>query len=59
MTDLRFAQIESHRPCLLRHALAQLRDDRLAEEGLTSILRSKAIELLRRPHPNPPKENEP
>lgn len=38
MTDPRFAEIESHRPYLLRYALAQLRDDELAEEAVQEAL---------------------
>jgi len=38
MTDPRFAEIESHRPYLLRYALAQLRDGRLAEEAVQEAL---------------------
>ncbi|HET9652301.1 MAG TPA: sigma-70 family RNA polymerase sigma factor [Usitatibacter sp.] len=38
MTDPRFAEIESHRPYLLRYALAQLRDGELAEEAVQDAL---------------------
>lgn len=38
MTDARFAEIESHRPYLLRYALAQLRDGQLAEEAVQEAL---------------------
>lgn len=38
MTDSRFAEIESHRPYLMRYALAQLRDGRLAEEAVQEAL---------------------
>ena len=38
MTDPRFAEIESHRPYLLRYALAQLRDGPLAEEAVQEAL---------------------
>jgi RNA polymerase sigma-70 factor (ECF subfamily) len=38
MTDPRFAEIESHRPYLLRYALAQLRDRQLAEEAVQEAL---------------------
>ena len=38
MTDPRFAEIESHRPYLLRYALAQLRDGQLAEEAVQEAL---------------------
>jgi RNA polymerase sigma-70 factor (ECF subfamily) len=37
-TDTRFAEIESHRPYLLRYALAQLRDRQLAEEAVQEAL---------------------
>lgn len=36
--DPRFAQIESHRPYLLRYALAQLRDRQMAEEAVQEAL---------------------
>jgi len=36
--DSRFAEIESHRPYLLRYALAQLRDGALAEEAVQEAL---------------------
>ena len=45
MTDPRFAQIESHRPYLLRYALSQLRDGQLAEEAVQEALVS-ALENL-------------
>ena len=38
MSDPRFAEIESHRPYLLRYALAQLRDAQLAEEAVQEAL---------------------
>jgi RNA polymerase sigma-70 factor, ECF subfamily len=38
MTDPRFAEIEGHRPYLLRYALAQLRDGELAEEAVQEAL---------------------
>ena len=38
MTDPRFADIESHRPYLLRYALSQLRDGQLAEEAVQETL---------------------
>lgn len=38
MTDPRFAEIESHRPYLLRYALAQLRDAEAAEEAVQEAL---------------------
>jgi len=38
MTDPRFADIESHRPYLLRYALSQLRDGQLAEEAVQEAL---------------------
>jgi RNA polymerase sigma-70 factor (ECF subfamily) len=38
MSDARFAEIESHRPYLLRYALAQLRDGQLAEEAVQEAL---------------------
>jgi len=37
-TDPRFAEIEGHRPYLLRYALAQLRDRGLAEEAVQECL---------------------
>lgn len=37
-TDPRFAEIEGHRPYLLRYALAQLRDRQLAEEAVQECL---------------------
>jgi RNA polymerase sigma-70 factor (ECF subfamily) len=37
-TETRFAEIESHRPYLLRYALAQLRDGPLAEEAVQEAL---------------------
>jgi len=45
MTDPRFAQIETHRPYLVRYALAQLRDSQLAEEAVQEALLS-ALESL-------------
>ncbi len=45
MTDPRFAQIESHRPYLVRYALSQLRDSQLAEEAVQEALLS-ALESL-------------
>jgi RNA polymerase sigma-70 factor (ECF subfamily) len=38
MSDPRFAEIETHRPYLLRYALAQLRDGQLAEEAVQEAL---------------------
>jgi RNA polymerase sigma-70 factor (ECF subfamily) len=38
MSDPRFAEIESHRPYLMRYALAQLRDGQLAEEAVQEAL---------------------
>ncbi|APV49812.1 hypothetical protein BWI17_09040 [Betaproteobacteria bacterium GR16-43] len=38
MTDARFAEIEGHRPYLMRYALAQLRDAQLAEEAVQEAL---------------------
>src|SRR5512140_51955 len=38
MTDPRFAEIQSHRPYLLRYALSQLRDGELAEEAVQEAL---------------------
>src|SRR5205814_6803338 len=38
MTDARFAEIESHRPYLLRYALSQLRDGELAQEAVQEAL---------------------
>jgi len=38
VADSRFAQIESHRPYLLRYALARLRDAQLAEEAVQECL---------------------
>jgi RNA polymerase sigma-70 factor (ECF subfamily) len=40
MTDPRFAEIESHRPYLMRYALAQLRDTHAAEEAVQEALAS-------------------
>jgi RNA polymerase sigma-70 factor (ECF subfamily) len=37
-TDPRFAEIESHRPYLMRYALSQLRDGELAEEAVQEAL---------------------
>ncbi len=37
-TDPRFAEIEAHRPYLLRYALAQLRDGEAAEEAVQETL---------------------
>ncbi len=45
MSDPRFAEIESHRPYLLRYALAQLRDGQLAEEAVQEALLA-ALESL-------------
>lgn len=45
MSDPRFAEIESHRPYLMRYALAQLRDAQLAEEAVQEALVS-ALESL-------------
>ncbi|HZZ91736.1 MAG TPA: sigma-70 family RNA polymerase sigma factor [Usitatibacter sp.] len=38
MTDPRFAEIEGHRPYLVRYAMAQLRDPQLAEEAVQDCL---------------------
>jgi RNA polymerase sigma-70 factor (ECF subfamily) len=38
MPDPRFAEIESHRPYLMRYALSQLRDAQLAEEAVQEAL---------------------
>jgi len=38
MPDPRFAEIEGHRPYLMRYALAQLRDAQLAEEAVQEAL---------------------
>lgn len=38
MTNARFAEIEGHRPYLMRYALAQLRDGQLAEEAVQEAL---------------------
>jgi RNA polymerase sigma-70 factor (ECF subfamily) len=46
MSDPRFAEIESHRPYLMRYALAQLRDGQLAEEAVQEALVA-ALESLR------------
>lgn len=45
MTDPRFAEIEGHRPYLMRYALAQLRDGQLAEEAVQEALLA-ALESL-------------
>jgi len=45
VTDPRFAEIESHRPYLLRYALSQLRDGQLAEEAVQEALAS-ALESI-------------
>jgi RNA polymerase sigma-70 factor, ECF subfamily len=45
MTDPRFAQIETHRPYLVRYALSQLRDSELAQEAVQEALLS-ALESL-------------
>jgi RNA polymerase sigma-70 factor (ECF subfamily) len=45
MTDPRFAQIESHRPYLVRYALSQLRDSQQAEEAVQEALLA-ALESL-------------
>jgi RNA polymerase sigma-70 factor, ECF subfamily len=45
MTDPRYAEIESHRPYLLRYALAHLRDAQLAEEAVQDALLA-ALESL-------------
>ena len=37
-TDPRFAEIESHRPYLVRYALSQMRDSQLAEEAVQEAL---------------------
>ena len=51
MSDPRFAEIESHRPYLLRYALAQLRDPQLAEEAVQEALVS-ALESVSGFHGN-------
>ena len=38
MTDPRYAEIETHRPYLLRYAVSQLRDAQLAEEAVQEAL---------------------
>lgn len=38
VTDPRFAEVQSHRPYLVRYALAQLRDAELAEEAVQETL---------------------
>lgn len=38
MSDPRFAEIETHRPYLMRYALAQLRDAQMAEEAVQEAL---------------------
>jgi RNA polymerase sigma-70 factor (ECF subfamily) len=45
MPDPRFAEIEGHRPYLMRYALAQLRDAQLAEEAVQEALPA-ALESL-------------
>jgi RNA polymerase sigma-70 factor (ECF subfamily) len=45
MSDARFAEIEGHRPYLMRYALAQLRDGVLAEEAVQEALVS-ALESI-------------
>jgi RNA polymerase sigma-70 factor (ECF subfamily) len=45
MADPRFAEIEGHRPYLMRYALAQLRDSQLAEEAVQEALLA-ALESL-------------
>jgi RNA polymerase sigma-70 factor (ECF subfamily) len=45
MNDPRFAEIEGHRPYLMRFALAQLRDSQLAEEAVQEALLA-ALESL-------------
>lgn len=45
MSDPRYAEIEGHRPYLMRYALAQLRDSQLAEEAVQEALVS-ALESL-------------
>jgi DNA-directed RNA polymerase specialized sigma24 family protein len=45
MTDARFAEIEGHRPYLMRYALAQPRDGQLAEEAVQEALLA-ALESL-------------
>jgi len=45
MSDPRFAEIEGHRPYLMRYALAHLRDAHLAEEAVQEALVS-ALESL-------------
>lgn len=46
-TDPRFAEIEGHRPYLVRYALSQLRDAQLAEEAVQEALLA-ALEALPR-----------
>ncbi len=38
MSDPRFAEIETHRPYLMRYAVAQLRDPQMAEEAVQEAL---------------------
>jgi RNA polymerase sigma-70 factor (ECF subfamily) len=45
MPDPRFAEIEGHRPYLMRYALAQLRDAQMAEEAVQEALMA-ALESL-------------
>jgi RNA polymerase sigma-70 factor, ECF subfamily len=45
MTDPRFAEIEGHRPYLVRYALSQLRDSQQAEEAVQEALLS-ALESI-------------
>jgi len=45
MTDPRYAEIETHRPYLLRYAVSQLRDAELAEEAVQEALVS-ALESI-------------
>ena len=45
MTDPRFAEIEGHRPYLIRYAISQLRDVQLAEEAVQEALLS-ALESI-------------
>src|SRR5471030_449760 len=45
MTDARFAEIEGHRPYLMRYAFAQLLDGQLTEEAVQEALLA-ALESL-------------
>ena len=46
MTDPRFAEIEGHRPYLIRYAISQLRDAQLAEEAVQEALLSALRSLV-------------